>query len=320
MSKPGVKNAAENRKWVASGKGAYTDYPMIVLINHGSASASEIVAGGLQDHDRAYIIGQTSFGKGLVMNKIPLRDKSGKDGKYLGDLILSVAHYYTPSGRLIQRPYDKGKMKYLKEGFDEVDPNAEDSLKTDRPEFLTDLGRKVYGGGGITPDIYLVPQPKLNNLESIIRSGNLVFEFTDSYLLRNKDIPLEFGVFRKNYTISDTEIINFKNFLIEKKIPLIDSTGFMDEMKKVIDKADMPDNTLTVIKKALDDNKISLNADLFAESSDFIRSELKQEIARMVWGPDYRFMLWHDKDEELKSALTYFGEAEKLLKKRLSAN
>ncbi|MBT4484902.1 MAG: S41 family peptidase, partial [Candidatus Latescibacteria bacterium] len=162
----GPREKGENREWFATGYAAYTEIPMIVLINHGSASASEIVAGALQDHDRALTVGQTSFGKGLVMRPITI---TGDSGKNLGSLMLSVAHYYTPSGRLIQRPYNNGKEEYIKEGFDSIDLNAADLAKGDKPVFHTDLGREVYGGGGITPDRQIVPLPRLNMMESALK-------------------------------------------------------------------------------------------------------------------------------------------------------
>ncbi len=112
-------------------------YPIVVLVDGGSASASEIVSGALQDHDRALVLGSTTFGKGLVQAQFPLQE---------GALLLTIAHYYTPSGRLIQRDYSNKSFfdYYYSKHSDAPDPAAE--IKA------TDAGRKVYGGGGITPD------------------------------------------------------------------------------------------------------------------------------------------------------------------------
>ncbi len=119
--------------------GASDNFPLAVLINNGSASASEIVAGAIQDHDRGLIIGETSFGKGLVQRIFPMQNA--------GALILTIAHYYTPSGRLIQRDYSNSSLidYYSKRNFD---PNVKKGEMK-----LTDTGREMYGGGGIDPDI-----------------------------------------------------------------------------------------------------------------------------------------------------------------------
>ncbi|HYJ89560.1 MAG TPA: S41 family peptidase [Pyrinomonadaceae bacterium] len=119
--------------------------PLVILINESTASASEIVAGAMQDHDRALIVGETSFGKGLVQSIIPL--------DYGGGLTLTSAKYYTPSGRLIQRDYSDNSFYdyYTQGGSKRLDQKA-DELKPSGPEKKTDTGRKVYGGGGIAPD------------------------------------------------------------------------------------------------------------------------------------------------------------------------
>jgi carboxyl-terminal processing protease len=118
--------------------------PLVVLINENSASASEIVAGAMQDHDRALIVGQTSFGKGLVQSIIPLEYGSG--------LTLTSAKYYTPSGRLIQRDYTNGGFyNYYTQGGSQAREQKQ-AAKPTGPESKTDTGRAVYGGGGISPD------------------------------------------------------------------------------------------------------------------------------------------------------------------------
>ena len=119
--------------------------PLVILINESTASASEIVAGAMQDHDRALIVGETSFGKGLVQSIIPL--------DFGGGLTLTSAKYYTPSGRMIQRDYsDNGFYDYYTQGGSKRLDQKTEEMKPSGPEKQTDIGRKVYGGGGIAPD------------------------------------------------------------------------------------------------------------------------------------------------------------------------
>jgi carboxyl-terminal processing protease len=310
------RRSRDNKKWFASGKASYSDIPLIVIINHGSASASEIVAGALQDHDRALVVGQTSFGKGLVMDQLPLRYQNGKD---LGTLLLSVARYYTPSGRLIQRPYqEETREEYIKEGYDDVDPNAQDSTKAGKPVFFTDLGRQVYGGGGITPDVYIKPIPRLNKLEIELRRTNLFFEFADRYLLQHDNIPQAFDEFLSDYHIPQRELAQYKDFVKAKGISIDDGTQVRNELKKIITTYGLPEEAMASFDQTLSAVGVDDIDILFDRSTHFIERELKQEIARMVWGPTERFKVWHTDDSELHEALTYFSEAEILLEKRIA--
>ncbi len=139
------------------------EYPIVVLVNQYSASAAEIVSGALQDHDRAWILGETTFGKGLVQTVYPMRGNTG--------LALTTAHFYTPSGRLIQRDYSHESF------FDYYNHKDHPAESTDLR--TTDTGRTVYGGGGITPDEKYT-MPELDNLEvQLYRKG--LFNFTRSY-------------------------------------------------------------------------------------------------------------------------------------------
>lgn len=132
--------------------GASENFPLVVLTDRRSASASEIVAGAIQDHDRGLIIGETTFGKGLVQRIFPIPSSGGA-------LTLTIAHYYTPSGRLIQRDYSNGSLfeyYFRRNGGDAAPP------KKSSDERKTDLGRTVYGGGGIEPDIKVEPVSFIN--------------------------------------------------------------------------------------------------------------------------------------------------------------
>jgi carboxyl-terminal processing protease len=156
--------SAPEKAYVAEHGNHGREYPMVVLVNRFSASAAEIVSGALQDHDRALILGETTFGKGLVQTVYPLSDNTG--------LALTWAHFYTPSGRLIQRDYS-GKSFY--EYYFHRDENARNPVDVK----MTEGGRTVYGGGGITPD-EKYETPKLDRFQvELLRNG--LFDFTRSY-------------------------------------------------------------------------------------------------------------------------------------------
>jgi carboxyl-terminal processing protease len=183
-------------------KGAALDpFPMVILINRGSASASEIVTGAVQDHDRGLVVGTTSWGKGLVQSVMTIGRSRG--------LALTTARYYTPSGRSIQRDYQHGLDDYwLPE--DEKEPAPPKG-----PEYKTDLNRIVYGGGGITPDYY-VDQLQISAFTATLRGRYAAFfKFAIQEKEKIRVKPQE--------NVDDKAMLRFKAFLVDQKIPFTEA-------------------------------------------------------------------------------------------------
>jgi len=186
------------QNYLAPGKHQKLDMPMVVVVNRGSASASEIVAGALQDHDRAIIVGETSWGKGLVQSVYTLQYGAG--------LALTTSKYYTPSGRNIQRDYSSFYDYYV---ADEGDEGGETPLK-DRKKFTTATGRVVYGGGGITPDIFVKPAP-LSRTTQVLEVRSALFNYGVDYVAKHPDVT-------ESVAITPAVIEDFVRFATEKDI------------------------------------------------------------------------------------------------------
>jgi carboxyl-terminal processing protease len=167
-----------DQEFRAGGAGSRTDLPLVVLVNKYSASASEIVAGALQDHYRALIVGNTTWGKGLVQTVYPLSQGTA--------LALTTARYFTPSGRLIQRDYDSLEDYLMYEDEDQEPDEAEREIRH------TDSGRPVYGGGGIRPDV--IVEPESSRFVDRLRRGQLFFHFAIEYKTRHARVDRDFQV------------------------------------------------------------------------------------------------------------------------------
>ncbi|HEX7807424.1 MAG TPA: S41 family peptidase, partial [Thermoanaerobaculia bacterium] len=191
------RTADSMQEYTAPGKHVKFDRPMVVLVNRGSASASEIVAGAIQDHDRGLVVGETSWGKGLVQSVYTLQYGAG--------LALTTSKYYTPAGRNIQRDYTSVYDYYM---ADEAE-SAEVPLHQ-REQFKTATGRVVYGGGGITPD-HIVKQPQLSRTTQLLEVRSTIFNYAVEYAAKHTDLT-------KDLLVTPAMVEDFVRFAIDKEI------------------------------------------------------------------------------------------------------
>lgn len=228
------RNPASEQSFYSNGS-THPNFDLIILLSHGSASASEIVAGAVQDLDRGLVVGSRSFGKGLVQTPLPFDD---------GSVVrLTTARYYTPSGRLIQRPYDKNVTDYYREAFeDEAADTAKVEIDSTKELYFTKAGRKVYGGGGIEPDVKLSSSyftsytPKLLN-------KRLFFEIAAEYSTQHPEWKGDFNKFLREFQVSE-EMLNGLIKLAEAKDIPFEQENYLKDLPyiKALLKAEIAQN------------------------------------------------------------------------------
>ena len=249
------RSSPERRYYAVRGNQGI-EVPLVVLMNGQSASASEIVAGSIQDHDRGLIVGETSFGKGLVQTQFPLSEDTA--------LLLTTARYYTPSGRLIQRDY---KNVTLYDYHYNPQPPKKPEVK------LTDSGRQVYGGGGITPDV-VVPVLKPN-------------DFQDELLRRGVFYPYPQGVgdFVRFYLGSRSEIT--KDFAPDESV-------------------------IAQLRKFLDQQHIKYTDQDIQANASWLRWEIKREVFTTIFGLNAGYKVALENDPQLDKAIESIPQAKAL--------
>lgn len=278
------KDSRYNRQTKAAITGNFEQGAVIVLIDEGSASASEIVSGALQDHDRALIVGRRSFGKGLVQMPVNLSDGS--------ELRLTISRYYTPSGRSIQKPYNHGDIegyeKDYKKRMDSGELFVADSIKNNQNlKYKTDAGRVVYGGGGITPDVFSARDTSM--------MSNYLYQLFAANIMR------EYAIGYVNAHRKELEKMSFQTFLKTFTLP-------EPEMQKIVAEASSA--------------KVTYNDKEYKRSKAYIQTQMKAYIGRYMYqkksnnglNNEY-YQVMSVFDNTFNKALTLFDKAEDLVKK-----
>jgi carboxyl-terminal processing protease len=250
---------------LAKRNGGFESQPLVVLIDEWSASASEIVAGAVQDHDRGIIIGRRSFGKGLVQEQVQLNDGSA--------IRLTVARYFTPSGRSIQKPYDNGSEEYFADLMHRLQDGELDNFDSirnnDTLKFSTTGGRTVYGGGGITPDIF-IPLQRAERTSYYMKVANmgLIYRFAFDYSDSNRQSL-------KKYSDAADFVANFQ----------------------------ISRNLMSSFFRFAENNGVAFDEESYNGASNLIQSQIKAYIGRNMFGSEAFFPVLNQNDLAIREAL-----------------
>ncbi len=248
----------------------YDDLPVVILLNHGTASAAEIVAGALQDWDRALIVGTTSFGKGLVQSQYRFRDGSA--------LLVTTAKYYTPLGRLIQRNYEGlSKDEYYAAAYKINSPSAA-RKNSNKRAYKTPMGRVVYGGGGITPDLWV------ENRDAVISDTIRALYFSP----------------KKYFTVFAIKMLNRMKYM-RRYTP------------RQIANLTIGQQDLQTFHRFLRQNACAISPRFFWRHTRDIAFLLKRELAYLLGGEEARFWVNYSRDEQLQVASANVAIAQRLL-------